>query len=160
MNQWLISCLCVALAAGTAHYSGAASADEPVHSAAHGGSHVLGSIQGMNLTVAVFPDGSYSITSNGSPADVIRSDVEAELDAGVLRSSAYPRHTIVQSEMPNEFGSGPILTVTHTGLAGTPDLVTIVRLYRDQAWGDIETKVLNTTDRAISVASIRSVHST
>jgi hypothetical protein len=35
-----------------------------------------------------------------------------------------------------------------------------LRLYRDQSWGEIEAGVRNTTDRAISVASIRSLHAT
>ncbi len=64
----------------------------------------------------------------------------------------------MQSEFQDDFGSGATLTVTHTGLAGAPDLVCIIRLYKDQSWGDLEVKVLNTTDRAISVQAIRSLH--
>ena len=90
----------------------------------------------------------------------MRSDVEADVDSQVLRSSAYPQHNVMQSEFHDEFGAGSILTVTHTGLAGTPDLVCIMRLYRDQSWGDIEVKVLNTTDKTISVQAIRSLHAT
>jgi alpha-galactosidase len=78
----------------------------------------------------------------------------------VLRSSAYPQHKTTQSEFQDEFGAGSELTVTHTGLPSTPDLVCTLRLYRDQSWGDIEVKVLNATDRAISVQAIRSLHAT
>ena len=82
------------------------------------------------------------------------------MDSRVLRSSAYPKHTIVRSESADEFGPGSTLTVTHTGLAGTPDLVCTLRLLQNQSWAEIEVKVRNTTDRAITVQSIRSVHAT
>jgi hypothetical protein len=90
----------------------------------------------------------------------MRSDVEADVDSHVLRSSAYPQHNTVQTEFHDEFGSGSKLTVTHTGLSGAPDLVCTLRLYKDQSWGDIEVKVVNSTDRAIYVQAIRSVHAT
>jgi alpha-galactosidase len=120
--------------------------------AANDQSRAIGSIQGKNSSVTISSDGDYSITSPGIPGAVIRSDVEAEVDSRVLRSSSYPRHTAVQS--------GSTLTVTHTGLAGTPDLVCTIKLFPDQSWGEIEVKVVNTTDRAISVSSIRAVHAT
>src|SRR5450631_1362203 len=121
MNQWLKSCLCIVLATVVPICCSVALADEQPHSRAHDGSHVLGSIQGMTLSVAIHSDGAYSITSTGVPGAVLRSDVEADVDSRVLRSSAYPRHAIALSEFRDEFGAGSTLTVTHTGLAGTPD---------------------------------------
>ena len=159
MNQSLKSRLCAAIAVGAALCSGAASAYEAAPAAAHD-ARTLGSIQGMNSAVAILSDGSYALTSNGIAGTVIRSDVEAELDSGVLRSSAYPQHKITQSEFKNEFGAGSLLTVTHSGRPGTPDLATTVWLYRDRPWGEIETKVLNSTDRPITVSAIRTLHST
>src|ERR1035438_7256379 len=90
----------------------------------------------------------------------LRSDVEADADSDLLRSLEYPQHKTVQSEFHDQFGSGSQLTVTHTGLPGTPDLVCIFRLYRDQPWGDLQVKVANTTERAITVQAIRSIHAT
>jgi hypothetical protein len=141
MNHWLKSCVCAVLAAGASVCWGAAPAK-----------NVLGSIQGMGASVTVNSDGSYSIASSGIPGTVIRSDVEAVVDSRVLRSSAYPQHQVVQS--------GSTLTVTHTGVAGAPDLVCTLQLFGDRSWGEIEVKVRNGTDRAISVASIRAVHAT
>jgi hypothetical protein len=114
----------------------------------------------MGASVTVDSDGSYSILSPGIPGVVIRSDVEAVVDARVLRSSAYPQHRVVQSEFRDDVGPGSTLTVTHTGLPHTPDLVCTLKLFRDRSWGEIEVKVQNDTDRAISVASIRAVHAT
>jgi hypothetical protein len=133
-------------------------AGEQTPSAVPDWSQLLGSIQGMTLAVAIYADGSYSIASPGIAGTVIRSDVEAEVDSRVLRSSAYPQHTLVQSESRDEFGAGSTLTVTHTGLPDTPDLVCTVRLFRDQSWGEIEVKAVNTTARAISVQAIRTLH--
>jgi hypothetical protein len=114
----------------------------------------------MGASVTVNSDGSYSIASSGTPGAVIRSDVEAVVDSRVLRSSAYPQHQVVQSEFHDELGTGSMLTVTHSGLAGTPDLVCTLRAFHDRSWGEIEVKVQNGTDRAVSVASIRAVHAT
>jgi len=91
---------------------------------------------------------------------VVRSDVEADVDSHVLRSSAYPQHHTVQSKFKDEFGSGTKLVVTHTGLSDTPDLVCTLRLYKDQSWGDIEVKVVNSTGRTTYVQAIRSFHAT
>jgi alpha-galactosidase len=160
MNQWLKSCLCIVLASGVPICCSTASAGAQPHSTSNDKLQVLGSIQGTTLSVAIYSDGSYSIMAPGIPGAVVRSDVEADVDSRVLRSSAYPQHTVVQSEFRDEFGTGSTLTITHTGLAGTPDLHCTVRLLRDQSWGEIEVKVENTTDRAISVQSIRSLHAT
>ncbi len=118
------------------------------------------SIHGQSLSVSVNPDGTYSIAQADIPGTVLRSDVEADVDSQVLRSSAYPQHKMAQSEFHDQFGSGSELTVTHSGLAGKPDLLCTLRLYRDQPWGDITVKVLNTTSAAITVQAIRSVQAT
>jgi alpha-galactosidase len=160
MNQWLRVMMCVAVAAGEAAWGNTASAAQHAQSAQRDGTHVLGSIQGKTLSVAIYSDGGYSITAPGIRGAVLRSDVEAEVDSRVLRSSAYPLHKTERSEFQDEFGSGSQLTVTHTGLAGAPDLLCTLRLYRDQSWGDIDVELLNTTDRAILVHAFRNLHAT
>jgi alpha-galactosidase len=160
MNRWLNSCLGLLIAAGVAVGSSTLRAAGQAHSTPRDAAQVIGSVQGKTLSVAMYSDGAYSIASPEIAGAVVRSDVEAEVGARVLRSSAYPKHHIVQSEFQDEFGAGSTLTATHTGLPGTPDLIFIVRLYRDQSWGVIEVKVLNTTDQAISVQAIRALHAT
>jgi alpha-galactosidase len=158
MNPWLNPCLCAAFAAAMALCPSSAPASEPAQSPSRDIEHALGRAQGSSLSVIISSDGSFAIVSPGIRGSVIHGDMEAEVDSRRLQSSAYPRHIIVQSEIQNEFGSGSVLTVTHTGLAGIPDLEWTVRLYRDQSWGEIEARVRNTTDRAISVSSIQSLH--
>src|SRR5277367_4968869 len=160
MNRWLKSFAGWVSAAGVAAGSSTVWASEPAHSSPLRRAEVIGSVQGKTLSVAMYSDGAYSIASPGITGVVLRSGVEAEVGARVLRSSAYPQHRIAQSEFQDEFGAGSALTVTHTGLPGTPDLICIVRLFRDQSWGEIEVKVLNTTGQAISVQAIRTVHAT
>src|SRR6185312_5912821 len=113
-------------------------------------SPLLGTLEGRGLAAHAYADGTYSIASPGMAGPVIRSDVEAVVDSMVLRSTAYPRHEVEPS--------GSTLTITHTGLAGKPDLVWILSLTRDQSWGEITVKVHNTTGHEISVQSIRGVH--
>jgi len=150
----------VLLTAGMVACGSQAYANKHDRSTTRNAMHGLGSIQGKNLSVNVNQDGSYSIQRAGIPGTVVRSGVEADLDSQVLQSSAYPQHKTIQSEFQDEFGSGSELTITHGGLPGTPDLVCILRLYRNQSWGDIQVKVLNNTDRPISVRAIRSLHIT
>ena len=160
MNQWLMWCLGLAIAAGGAVGSGMVVAGEQTHSTSREGAQAIGSVQGKSLSVAIYSNGAYSIASSGITGAVVLSDVEAEVGAHVLRSSAYPQHRIVQSDFQDEFGAGSILTVTHTGLPGAPDLIYIVKLFQDQSWGEMEVRVRNTTDQAISVQAIRAVHAT
>lgn len=128
-----------------------------IHAAPRSAARAIGSISGKNLTITADSDGAYAVFSAGSASPVLRSTIEAEVDAHVLRSPDYPRHTIAQSPFTDLFGAGTALTVTHTGLAGRPDLVGILRLYNDREWGDIEVRVANTLQRPVSVTGIRAI---
>jgi hypothetical protein len=157
MKPWYQWGVCAALSACVAVFGSTAFAGKPASSARQNEMRVLGSIQGKTLGVTVYSDGAYAITSPAIPGAVVRSGVEASVDSHLLRSEDYPRHQVIQSEFQDDFGSGSKLTITHSGLAGTPDIVCILRLYRDHSWGDIEVKVHNSTDRGISVQAIRSL---
>jgi alpha-galactosidase len=152
-----IRCLCACLLVGVVVLASRANASRQARQDAPDGAQTRGSIRGKSLSVSINSDGSYSIALSGLPGAVLRSKVEADVNDGVLQSSAYPQHKIVQSEFHDEFGSGSKLIVTHSGLPGTPDLVCTIRLYQEQSWGDIAVEVLNTTDKAVSVQAIRSV---
>jgi alpha-galactosidase len=160
MKHWCKWNLYVIVAASAVAFGCPACASQSDPATPRDGARGIGSIQGKDLSVEINSDGSYSIVRAGIPGTVMRSDVEAEVDSEVLRSSAYPQHKPVQSEFHDDFGSGSMLTVTHTGLPGKPDLVCTLRLYHDQPWGDIEVKVLNATGRAITVQAIRTIHAT
>jgi len=126
----------------------------------HGQVGVSKEIQGKTLSAGVASDGSYSIKSTGTSGDILHSGLEAVVDHVLLRSADYPQHKVVQSDFHDEFGSGSELTVTNAGLAGKPELVLQLRLYRDQPWGDVQVKVVNTTGEVITVSTIRSIHAT
>jgi alpha-galactosidase len=160
VNQWYRRFLSALLAAAAMESGCQAYAKMQESATVQDGTRALGSIEGKSLSVMINADGSYSVTHPGIPGTVLRSDVGADVDSRGLQSSAYPRHKATQSEFHDEFGQGSELTVTHTGLPGAPDLVCVFRLYRDQPWGDLEVKVLNTTNQSISVQAIRSVQVT
>src|SRR3984957_3204128 len=120
MNRWLKSGLGWVFAAGVAVGSGTVGAGEQAHSTPRDRAQVIGSVQGKTLSVAMYSDGAYSVASPGITGVVIRSDVEAEVGARVLRSSAYPQHRIAQSEFQDEFGAGSPSKFTNTSLAGRP----------------------------------------
>jgi hypothetical protein len=114
-----------------------------------------GLIRGGDLAINAYDDGSYALRSTAIPGDVLRAEVEAETAGGTLRSSLYPRHLKAIVPFHDELGSGQLLTVTHTGLPGKPDLVCEFRVYDSQPWGDIRVSVSNSTGEAIEVHAIR-----
>jgi hypothetical protein len=97
MNCWWNWSSCCALVAGLTVIGGT--------SLASNRSPVLGSIEGSGLSARVYADGTYSIAAPGISGPVIRSSVEAVVDSLVLSSTAYPRHTIEISEVPDDLGS-------------------------------------------------------
>src|SRR5260221_11314338 len=114
MRRWRNGFHCWMLVAGaTASHSNAWASDQ---------SEVVGSAQGVGLSALVYADGSYAIASPGASRPVIRSTVGAVVDAVDLSSAGYPRHVLERSD------AGSTLTVTHSGLAGRPDLVCVLRL--------------------------------
>ena len=116
-----------------------------------------GLIHGGNLAIEAYDDGFYALRSTAIPGDVLRSEVEADTAGGTLRSSLYPRHLKAIVPFDDELGSGHLLTVTHTGLAGKPDLVCEFRVYENQPWGEIRVSVNNSTGEPIEVHAIRMV---
>jgi hypothetical protein len=116
-------------------------------------------IRGGNLAIEAFDDGSYALRSTTIPGDVLRSDVEVDTAEGTLRSSLYPRHLRSVAPFADELGSGQLLTVTHTGLPGTPDLVCELRVYENQPWGDIRVTISNSTGGSMEVHDLRVLNS-
>ena len=105
-------------------------------------------------------EGSYQLSSssslhNGQP--VLRSRVAAQVDHQWLRSSDYPRHQASESSFQDDLGSGPQVTVTCSGLNGKPDLVYLLRLYKQRPYGTVQVKVQNSAGREVTVQAIRSV---
>ncbi len=116
-------------------------------------------IHGGELSVEAFDDGSYTLRSTAVPGDVLHSVVEVDTKAGTLRPALYPEHLGSVVAFNDELGSGQMLTMTHTGLPDTPDLVCEFRVYTNQPWGDIRVKVVNSTGMPVEIHSTRVVKS-
>ncbi len=112
-------------------------------------------IQGGSLAVEALADGSYELLSTSIRESVLRAEVEVDTAQGTLKSSHYLRHLKSVAPFSDELGSGQLLTVTHTGLAGMPDLICEFRVYASRPWGDIRVTVRNSTASSIEVHSIR-----
>lgn len=158
MDKLLKQAVNVGLAIGLALSANPAVASTHTKTAQHDKKNILSTIQGKTLSIGITADGSYFLTAPGIAGDVLHSDVEADVDNQILRSTDYPQHKIARSEFHDDFGSGAMLTVTHTGLQGKPDLLCVFRLYQNQSWGDIKVELVNSTNNTITVSSIRSVH--
>ena len=126
--------------------------------AMRGAAQLSASIHNEQLTVSVQThDGSYSIRAKGLEQPVLVAHVGAEIDRQWVRSSEYPKQLAEESTFQDDLGSGHALRITYSGLAGKPDLVTVLRLYDQHAYGDVEVTVRNTTGKALSVQAIRSM---
>ncbi len=158
MNAWLKRAAGCVLVMGLAVSVSQASASGDEKGADQVRAGVRETIQGKALSAGVIADGSYFIRSSEVSGDVLDSDVEAVVDGRLLRSTDYPKHQAVEKGFKDDFGNGSELTETNAGLADRPDLVLQLRLYKDQPWGDVQVKVVNSSGRVVSVSTIRSVH--
>jgi alpha-galactosidase len=101
-------------------------------------------------------DGSYEFGSVGSQP-TLRSSIGALVDHKWLHSGSYPTHSVSESPFSDSLGSGQQLTVTCSGLRGSPDLIYTIQLYTENPHGAIQVRVKNGTGKATSVQAIRSV---
>ena len=88
---------------------------------------------------------------------VIRSLVAAQIDHRWIRSKEYPKHDIDGSDFQDPLGHGKQLSVTSTGLPGSPSRLCILRVYDELPFGYVQMQVQNNTPKAITVQAIRSV---
>ena len=109
------------------------------------------------LSVAVNrQDGSYQFGLPGSQP-VLKAGTGALINHHWLHSGSYPSHSVSESPFSDALGSGQQLTVTCSGLSGSPDLIYVVQLYSENPYGAIQVWIKNTTGKATSVQAIRSV---
>jgi len=104
-------------------------------------------------------DGAYQFGPIGGPS-VLQSSIGALVDHTWLRAGSYPSHSDSESPFSDALGSGRQLTVTCSGLSGTPDLIYALQLYTQNPYGTIQVRVRNGTGKAMSVQAMRSVEAT
>ena len=101
-------------------------------------------------------DGSYQFGPMGGQS-ALQSTIGALVDHTWLRAGSYPSHSVSESPFSDALGSGKQLTVTCSGLRGSPDLIYVLQLYTQNPYGTIQVRVRNGTGKATSVQAIRSV---
>jgi alpha-galactosidase len=107
------------------------------------------------LTVSA-QEGSYQLSlHDGQP--VLKSRVAALVDHQWLRSSDYPQHQVSESTFEDDLGTGREVTVTCSGLDGKPNLVYVLRLYKQRPYGTVQAKLQNSAGKEVTVQAIRSV---
>jgi len=104
-------------------------------------------------------DGSYQFGPMGGQS-VLQASVGALVDHAWLRPGSYPSHSVSESPFSDALGSGKQLTVTCSGLRGSPNLIYVVQLYTQNPYGTVQVRVRNETNKATSVQAIRSVEAT
>jgi hypothetical protein len=113
-------------------------------------------IENSALLVAVnAKTGAYTLREKTGPAQ-LTAGTAAKINGRWLHSSDYPKHT-VSAPPAAEGAHAPELTITHSGLAGQPDFVCLVRLHSDPDYAEIAVTVRNTTQQPMEVEGIRSI---
>jgi len=112
------------------------------------------------LSVAVNKqNGEYQFGPIGGQP-TLQSSTGALVDHKWLHVSTYPSRSVSESPFSDALGAGRQLTVTCSGLAGSPDLIYVLQLYTENSYGTIQVRVKNGTRKATSVQAIRSVEAT
>jgi alpha-galactosidase len=104
-------------------------------------------------------DGSYQFGPIGSQP-VLHASTGALVNHTWLRAGSYPSRSVAESPFSDALGSGRQLTVTCSGLSGSPDLIYVLQLYTQNPYGTIQVRLRNGTGKATSVQAIRSVEAT
>jgi hypothetical protein len=87
------------------------------------------SLHNPQFTVSVrSQDGSYEIRTEGLEHAALAAQVAAEIDHGLVKAAAYPRHQAIASTYDDPLGHGHQITITFSGLDSKPDLLTILWL--------------------------------
>lgn len=100
-------------------------------------------------------DGSILLQSLPGARARLRAESGAKINGVWVRSRQYPQHEVVKSNFQDDLGPGDQLTITHSGLAGKPDLLCAIRVYKNRPWGDFRLTVKNTTESPLKVADMR-----
>ena len=97
------------------------------------------------------------IEGQGLKDPVLIARVGASIDQHWISSDGYPQHQIEKTTFEDALGPGERLQVTYTGLAGRPDLICTLQLYKALSYGSIEAGVRNKTVTPVTVQAIRSL---
>src|ERR1700720_3462964 len=92
-------------------------------------------------------DGSYQFGPTGSQS-ALQASIGALIDHTWLRPGSYPSHSVSESPFSDALGSGKQLTVTCSGLRGSPDLIYVLQLYTQNLYGTIQVRIRNGTGKA------------
>src|SRR5947208_5092310 len=97
--------------------------------------------------------GAYTVREKSGPVR-LSADVAAKVNGQWLHSADYPKHAVSSSAAAE---GTPQLTITHSGLAGQPDLTCSVRLHSDPAYAEVVVTVRNNTQKPVEVQGIRAI---
>jgi len=104
-------------------------------------------------------EGSYHVAlAHGE--SIFTSRMAAEVDGHWLRSNDYPHCDASSSQFSDALGTGRQVTTTCSGLAGQADLIYVVQLYDQAAYGALQVRLRNTTGKQITVQAIRAIEAT
>lgn len=115
------------------------------------------SVSNQRLTVSVRPDGSFDLRAAGLHDPVFTARIGAEVNEKWIWSTDYAQHHTASSTFQTALGVGHQIEVSFSGSATQPSLKYTLQLYDERPYGNIQVRVENTTDKPITVQSIRTL---
>lgn len=115
-------------------------------------------ISNGQISLTVLPDATQFVVggaSGASPVLTARSSVM--IDGGIVPSAQYPKAKTEKSEFIDELGTGEQIVTTFSGLAGKPDLVRVLRVYRDSPFASVEVRAVNSGAAPVTIQGLRTV---
>jgi alpha-galactosidase len=111
-------------------------------------------IENSTLLVSVnSKTGAYTIREKSGPVR-LTADVAAKVNGQWVHSADYPKHAVSSSAAAE---GTPELTITHSSLAGQPDLICSVRLHPNPDYAEVTVVVRNATQKPLQVQGIRAI---
>ena len=111
-------------------------------------------IENSTLLVSVDPKtGAYTLREKNGPVR-LTADVAAKVNGQWVHSADYSKHAVSSAAAAE---GTPELTITHSGLAGQPDLTCSVRLHSGPDYAEVTARVRNTTQNPLQVQAIRAL---
>jgi len=113
-------------------------------------------LQNRWLTVSVRPqDGSFELHAEAVRDAVLAARVGAEVDHQWIWSTDYPSHQATASTFQGPLGPGHQIEILFSGAAGKPNLRCLLQMLDNRPSGNVQVKIENTRQQAISVQDIR-----
>jgi len=112
------------------------------------------SAQSLKVTASE-ADGSYSISADSIPGDVLKASPAIEVNGKWIHVKDYPSRHIEHSTTNGELGNAEEWSIHYSGLKAAPEMLLRIRGYSAKPFGEVQLSAINTTGASVHIQSFR-----